>query len=71
MNQELGSEIHSAIARLPFQQKSVFSLRYLEGLSLEQIADTMDLSVGAVKAHLWQAGQKVKLSLKNIHTLGG
>ena len=60
MNEELGSQIFKALERLPLRQKSAFSLRYLEGFSLEEIAEVMDLSTGAVKANLWQAGQKMK-----------
>lgn len=59
-HKELGAKIHLAIQKLPFRQRSAFSLRYLEGLSLEEIADSMNLSTGAVKAHLWQAGRKVR-----------
>lgn len=62
--QELGVEILRALDGLPFQQRSAFTFRYLEGLSLEDIAETMGLSTGAVKAHLWQAGQKMRKSLK-------
>ena len=62
-NKELGSQIFAAIHALPFQQRGVFSLRYLEGFTLEEISEQMNLSLGAVKAHLWQAGQKVKRSL--------
>ena len=64
---ELQKAVTDAMNRLPFQQRTTFGLRYLEGLSLEEIATQMDLSVGAVKAHLWQAGQKMKKFLKNIH----
>lgn len=63
VNREIGETIHSALKTLPFQQKSVFAMRYLEGMSLEEIAQTLELSEGAVKAHLWQAGQKMKKSL--------
>jgi len=66
-NKELGGQIFAAIQRLPFQQRSVFSLRYLEGSTLEEISRQMNLSLGAVKAHLWQAGQKVR----KILTEGG
>ena len=61
---ELGERIHGVIQKLPFQQRSVFSLRYLEGLSLGEIAETMTLSTGAVKAHLWQAGQKFRKEMQ-------
>ncbi len=60
MDEELGVQIQKALERLPFQQRSAFSLRYLEGLSLEEIAESMHLSVGTVKATLWQAGQKMR-----------
>jgi RNA polymerase sigma-70 factor (ECF subfamily) len=63
LNQELGETIRRALEALPFQQRSVFALRYLEGFGLDEIAAALGLSVGAVKAHLWQAGQKMKRSL--------
>ena len=63
MSQELGVAIQQAMEELPFQQKSVFALRYLEGLSLDEIAEALELTTGAVKAHLWQAGQKMKKSM--------
>ncbi len=67
-NKELGEKIFWVIRKLPFQQQNAFSLRYLEGLSMEEIADHMSLSVGAVKAHLWQAGRKVREILKKTMT---
>lgn len=63
MSQELGMVLKEAMEELPFQQKSVFALRYLEGLSLDEIAEALELTTGAVKAHLWQAGQKMKKSM--------
>jgi len=63
INEELGDKILKATAALPIQQKNVFTLRYLEEFSLAEIAETLHLSEGAVKAHLWQAGQKIKKSL--------
>ena len=65
MNQELGSQLHKALEKLPLQQKSAFSLRYLEGLGMEDIADSMDLSVGTVKATLWQAAQKMRKLMRS------
>jgi len=70
-NQELGDAIVKAMEKLPLQQRSTFSLRYLEGLSLEEIAATMGLSVGAVKGNLWQAGQKMQKALISFAAIGG
>ena len=70
MNTELGDQIYKAIEKLPLQQRSTFSLRYLEGLSLDEIAETMGLSLGAVKANLWQAGQKMQKNLTGFISIG-
>ena len=71
VNKELGSAITGALDRLPFQQRTAFSLRYLEGLSLEEVSESMEISVGAVKATLWQAGQKMQKFLAEFTTVGG
>ena len=60
INKELGAALSQALEALPFRQKSVFVLRYLEGLGLNEIAEALRISVGAVKANLWQANQKMK-----------
>lgn len=65
LDKELGQEILRSLESLPLRQRSAFSLRYLEGLSLEEIAESMGLSVGAVKAHLWQAAQKMRTCLQD------
>jgi len=64
VNEELGVLIQEGLEKLPFRQKSAFALRYLEGLSLEEIAHSMNTSVGAVKANLWIAANKMKAWLK-------
>lgn len=62
---EFSESVHEAMERLPFRQKSVFTLRYMEGMPLDEIAETLGITEGAVKAHLWQAGQKMKEMLKD------
>ena len=62
-NKELSIQIDTALEKLPAQQKAAFIMRYLEGLSLNEIAEVMQLSEGAVKAHLWQAAQKMRKTL--------
>ena len=65
IDRELDAEIHKALGQLPFQQQSVFTLKYLEGFKLAEIAESLDLSLGAVKAHLWQAVQKMRRMLSH------
>ena len=45
---------------LPAQQATAFSLRYLEGLELDAIADAMNIGRGTVRIHLYRALQKLK-----------
>lgn len=65
LNKEILGQIQQAVAGLAFQQKSVFTLRYLEGMSLKEIAGFLEISEGAVKAHLWNAVSKMKNILGN------
>src|SRR3989338_2829098 len=71
VDKELGAAIYKALDRLPLQQRTAFSLRYLEGLSLEEVSESMEISVGAVKATLWQAGQKMQKFLAEFTYAGG
>ena len=57
---ELGREIRNAIHQLSPRQKQVFILRHYEGLALREIADTLHLRVGSVKAHLFSATRKLR-----------
>jgi RNA polymerase sigma-70 factor, ECF subfamily len=56
-----------ALQTLPVQQRTAFSLRYLEGLDLDAIAEAMALSRGTVRIHLYRALRK----LKALDTLQG
>ena len=54
--QAFGRALHA----LPVQQSTAFSLRYLEGLDLDAIADAMNISRGTVRIHLYRALRKLK-----------
>ena len=49
-----------ALRALPVQQSTAFSLRYLEGLDLDAIAESMNIARGTVRIHLYRALQKLK-----------
>ncbi len=49
-----------ALRSLPAQQATAFSLRYLEGLELDAIADAMNIGRGTVRIHLYRALRKLK-----------
>jgi RNA polymerase sigma-70 factor, ECF subfamily len=56
--------VQSILARLSPQQRSVFALRFFEEMTLEEIAQAMELEVGTVKAHLFRAVSAVRKKLK-------
>lgn len=57
--QELDA-VWNVVEALPQQQKAVFLLRFVEEMSLEEIAETLGLRVGSVKSHLFRALSTVK-----------
>jgi RNA polymerase sigma-70 factor (ECF subfamily) len=57
---ELGKVISKAIQRLPKKQQKVFILRHYEGLALKDIAETLNCSLGTVKAHLFRATRRLR-----------
>lgn len=61
--QEIKDTIQEAIDRLPFGQKAVVVLHYLNGLSLAEIAEILDCPVGTVKSRLYHARQNLKEDL--------
>jgi RNA polymerase sigma-70 factor (ECF subfamily) len=57
---EFEARFERAVASLPSDQKSVFVLRFHEGLSYEEISRTLDLPIGTVMSRLNRARQKLK-----------
>jgi RNA polymerase sigma-70 factor (ECF subfamily) len=57
--EELGA-VWAALDRLPERQRTVFVLRFVDDLSLEQIAAATGTTVGTVKTHLFRATAKLR-----------
>ncbi|MEG2855687.1 RNA polymerase sigma-70 factor [Bacteroides sp.] len=66
-HQDLKRELHEAIARLPLQKREVFRLKIDRGLSNQQIAEKMNLSVSTVKSHYTQAIKMLRKTLGRIN----
>jgi RNA polymerase sigma-70 factor (ECF subfamily) len=56
--------VWSAVEKLSTQQRAVFILRFVEEMSLEEIAEATSLKVGTVKTHLFRAVHAVRQRLK-------
>lgn len=65
----LQKELLKAIQRLPEKQRIVFTMRYFEDLSYEDLSEILDTSVGALKASYHFAAKKIRTELKksSIH----
>ena len=64
LEKELQEAIDAAIARLPESQRMAVILRRYEELSYEEIAQTLDQSVSAVKSLLFRARTELRDNLK-------
>lgn len=65
MMRELASRLRCAIAELPQQQANVFCLRYFDGQSNAEIAQSLEMTPGAVATALHKARQRLTLVLSN------
>lgn len=66
---EFARQVDAAIARLPEQCRTIFQLSRQEGLTYQQIADMLSLSVKTVENQMGIALQKLRQSLKPFVTL--
>jgi RNA polymerase sigma-70 factor (ECF subfamily) len=68
---ELGEQVQSAIARLSPKLRAILVLRYLEGLSYDEIAETLEVQLGTVKSRLARAHLAIEQVLAGkISSLG-
>ncbi len=63
-------EVQRAIQALSPKLRAIVGLRYLEGLSYEEIAEVLEISIGTVKSRLFLAHETLRPLLRNV-TLEG
>ncbi len=63
---ELSNRIQEAINKLPEKQRVVFTLRYYDGLSYDEISEILGTSIGALKANYFHAINKLQKELKDV-----
>jgi RNA polymerase sigma factor (sigma-70 family) len=61
----LESKIQNALLRLSPNLRLVTVLRYIEGLSYAEIADTLECSIGTIKSRLNRAHKNLEALLKS------
>ncbi len=67
MRDELKAVVDKAIKELPEDLRTAVTLREMEGLSYEEIADVMECPVGTVRSRIFRARESIE---KQMATLG-
>jgi RNA polymerase sigma-70 factor, ECF subfamily len=57
-------QVRAAIRDLPARQAAAFTLRYLEGMSLDEVSGILGIDRGTVRVHLYRALSKLKQKLR-------
>lgn len=60
---ELGAQINRALETLPEEQRAVLTMRELDGLSYQEMADVMGCSIGTIMSRLFYARKKMQAAL--------
>ena len=61
---ELGAGVRKAMESLSATERAAFVLRHVDGSSIEEIAETLVLSIGATKNTVFRAVQKLRKQLE-------
>ena len=63
---EMAARLWAALDALPFDQRTVIVLREIDGLSYDDIADSLEVAVGTVKSQLTRARQTLREQLREV-----
>ena len=66
LSKELERVVFDAIHNLPEDLKTAITLRELEGLSYEEIAEIMDCPVGTVRSRIFRAREIVESKIQPL-----
>lgn len=66
-NKERTHLLFSKMDELPERQRVAFSLHKIDGLSYQEIAEVMELSISAIESLLFRAKQNLQTKLKNYY----
>jgi RNA polymerase sigma factor (sigma-70 family) len=68
LNKELGFVVENALQQLPVDYRIVFSLRRINGLSVEETADVLNISPSNVKIRLNRANAMLQKEVEKSYT---
>lgn len=66
LTNEIEAAVYAAINSLPAELKEAITLRELEGLSYEEIAEVMDCPIGTVRSRIFRARETIDSRLRPL-----
>ncbi len=66
LRQERSSQVHTALATLSDEHRTILVLREMEGFEYEQISEILDLPTGTVRSRLHRARLQLRDQLKSV-----
>lgn len=63
---EIGDRIETAMAALTPAERTAFTLRHVQGMSIREIGDVLEISTGAVKNTIFRGVQKMRERLEPL-----
>ena len=66
LREEIAREVSATVAALPEELRQAITLREMEGLSYEEIAETMDCPIGTVRSRIFRAREAIDARLRPL-----
>lgn len=66
MTKQIGETVNAAMADLPEELRTAISLREIDGLSYEEIAQVMDCPIGTVRSRIFRAREAISVKLRPL-----
>jgi len=66
LTNEIASTVHRVLEHLPPDLRTAITLREIEGMSYEEIAEVMDCPIGTVRSRIFRAREAIDLELRPL-----
>jgi RNA polymerase sigma-70 factor (ECF subfamily) len=66
MTKQIGETVNAAMDELPEELKTAISLREVDGLSYEEIAQVMECPIGTVRSRIFRAREAIAVRLRPL-----
>jgi len=70
MSKQIAQTIHQTLQELPEELRTAITLREIEGLSYEEIANIMSCPTGTVRSRIFRAREAIADKLKSVMEIG-